>query len=346
MGSSDNWLKSYLSNRSFSVTSDSTSSSILPSPCGVPQCSVLGPILFTIYVSPIAQIVSSYGVNQQQYAEDAQLILFLPLASLSSSHGSLQRCVSSLHSWFLHNGLVLNPTKTEAICFGTNPRLKSLSNLTFIEVASKSVPLANHVKLLGVTIECHLDFAKHISNVCPSSYFHIRALHHIRHCLDSETSVLLLVSHWIMPTTFLSAILICNSSCNIHRLQCVQNSLARVVTRSATYSTSAFNSLHGLPIRQRIDYKLATLVHCSFHNACPQYLSSLLQTYTPTRQLRSASSIFSPYLASTLLSHLVVFDMLAPLFGIPSPHLSSSDYTAFKSYLKTHLFSAAGISGP
>jgi len=141
VGSSRNWLKSYLSNRSFSVTSGSTSS-ILSSSCGVPQGSDLGPILFTIYVSPIASIVSSHGVNQQQYADDTQLFLFISPACLSSSLCSLQWCVSSLHSWFLHNGLVLNPTKTEEICFGTNPRLKSLSSLTSIEVAGSSVPVA------------------------------------------------------------------------------------------------------------------------------------------------------------------------------------------------------------
>ena len=76
---------------------------------------------------------------------------------------------------------------------------------------------------------------------------------------------------------------------NIDRLQRVQNSLARVVTRSTTISTSALNSLHWPPIRQRINYKLATLVHRSLHNACSQYLSSLIQAYTQIRQLRTAS---------------------------------------------------------
>ena len=171
-----------------SVTSGSTSSSILLSPCGVPRGSVLGPILFTIYVSSITRIVSSHGVNQQHYSDDTQLFLFLFPASLSSSLCSLQRCVSSLHSWFLHSGLVLNPTKTETICFGTNTRLKSLSNLTCIEVAGTSVPLANQVKLLGVTFDSHLNFDEHISNVCSSSYFHISALCHIRLYLDLETS--------------------------------------------------------------------------------------------------------------------------------------------------------------
>jgi len=72
---------------------------------------VLGPILFTIYVSPIASIVSPHGVNQQQYADDTQLFVFLSHSSLSSSLCSLQRYVSSLHSWFIHNDVVLNPTK-------------------------------------------------------------------------------------------------------------------------------------------------------------------------------------------------------------------------------------------
>jgi len=82
------------------------------------------------------------------------------------------------------------------------------------------------------------------------------------------------------------------SARNTHCLQRVQNSLARFVTRSTTNSTSALNSIHWLPIRQQINYELATIVHCSLHNACPHYLSSLLHTYTPTRQLRSTSLDF------------------------------------------------------
>jgi len=148
--------------------------------CSPRRC-LIGPILFTIYVSPIASIVSSHGVNQQQYADDAQLFVFLFPSSLSSSLCSLQRCVSFLQRWFIHLGLVLNPTNAEAICFGSSPRLQSLSNLTSMEVAGISVSLVvDCVKLLGV------NFDKYISNVCSSSYFHIRALRHFRPFVDSE----------------------------------------------------------------------------------------------------------------------------------------------------------------
>jgi len=69
----------------------------------------LGPILLTIYVPPMSSIVSSLGVNQQQYADDTQLFVFLSPLSLSSSLCSLQRYLFS-------SQLVLNSTKTEAIC--------------------------------------------------------------------------------------------------------------------------------------------------------------------------------------------------------------------------------------
>jgi len=61
--------------------------------------------------------------------------------------------------------MVVNPTETQAICFGTNARLQSLCNLTSIEAAGTSVPLANSVKLIGATFDSHLNFGKHISNV-------------------------------------------------------------------------------------------------------------------------------------------------------------------------------------
>ena len=134
-----------------------------------------------------------------------------------------------------------------------------------------------------------ISISTNITNVCTSSYFHIRALRHIRPYLDSETSKTIACAIVGSRLDYANSVLTGISSRNIDRLQRVQNSLARVVTRSTTNSTSALNSLHWLPIRQRIDFKLATLVHRSLHNACPQYLSSLLQVYTSTRELRSAS---------------------------------------------------------
>jgi len=133
--------------------------------------------------------------------------------------------------------------------------------------------------------------------------------------LDSETFKTIACAIAGSRLDYVNSILTGISSCNIHRLHCVQNFLARVVTRLATNTTSAVNT-NCLPIQQRINFKLATLVHHSLHNAGPQYLSSLLHTYTPSLTL--CIHFFPLSLVSTLLLPLLVFDMLALLFGIPS----------------------------
>ena len=80
---------------------------------------VLGPILFTVYISPIATIAASHNVIQQQYADDTQLLISLSPSSLSTAILRLETCLHDLPSWFLHNGLALNPDKSDAILFST-----------------------------------------------------------------------------------------------------------------------------------------------------------------------------------------------------------------------------------
>jgi len=113
-----------------------------------------------------------------------------------------------------------------------------------------------------------------------------------------------------MQIPFLSAFLLAISSSAGPKL------LGSSRTYSTTNTTSALNSLHWLPIQQRINFKLATLVHRSLHNAAPQYLSSLLHRVSFSFAL--PPSISSPNLVSTLLLPLVAFDMLALLFGMLS----------------------------
>jgi len=141
-------------------------------------------------------------------------------------------------------------------------------------------------------------------------------------------------------------------------LLAISITLARVVTRSTTKTTSDLKSLHWLPIQQRINFKLATLVHRLLHNATPQYISSLLHPYTPSlvclfvclllHQLRSASHnlLSQPRINITLASR--GFRLAGPCLWNSLPHhLRSTDsYTVFKSNLNTHLFSGASISGP
>jgi len=122
-----NWITSYLSNRSQFVKVDNLSSP--PQPClfGVPQGSVLGPLLFTIYVSPIASLLHQLGVKQHQYADDTQLYISISKPNAASDLKLLETALLKLSYWFSLNYLALNPDKSEAILLGTSQRNRTLA---------------------------------------------------------------------------------------------------------------------------------------------------------------------------------------------------------------------------
>ena len=124
-GSVLTWLKSYLTGRYQCVRVGQASSSHTLCHTGVPQGSVLGPILFSCYISPISFIANTFGVGIQQYADDTQLYVSLSPTDMHAQQSLLSDCLSALHSWFCHNGLALNSTKSESILIGTRQCLRT-----------------------------------------------------------------------------------------------------------------------------------------------------------------------------------------------------------------------------
>ena len=127
-------------------------------------------------------------------------------------------------------------------------------------MSGNTVPFSSKLRILGVTLDSRLSFDDHVTNVVRACNYHIRALCHIRHLIDRETMNVIACSIVSSRLDYCSAILCGVTSRNVDRLQRVHNSLARVVYqvpyRSRT--TQLRRSLHWMPIRQRIQYKIAS----------------------------------------------------------------------------------------
>ena len=115
------WIKSYLMNRSQFVRVGANRSAEVFCEYGVSQGLVLGPLLFTLYIAPVANVITSHGVSHLQYADDTQLYIAL---DKDESIEILQKCADAVYSWFVQNGFTLNPEKLEAILLGTGARLR------------------------------------------------------------------------------------------------------------------------------------------------------------------------------------------------------------------------------
>jgi len=107
------WLRSYLSNHSYYVKLGRHSSPTVICTSGVSQGSVLGPILFAAYISPLSRVISSHGVGHHQYADDTQLFLAMRASTMQADLLKLEACTCDVKSWFAENDLLLNADKSD-----------------------------------------------------------------------------------------------------------------------------------------------------------------------------------------------------------------------------------------
>ncbi|KAI5612458.1 hypothetical protein C0J50_1126, partial [Silurus asotus] len=143
-------------------------------------------------------------------------------------------------------------------------------------------------KDLGVIIDPSLSFEAHLNNITRIAFFFLRNIAKIRNMMSLQDAEKLVYAFGTSRLDHCNALLsVCSSKC-INTLQLVQNAAARVLTRSRKYDhiTPVLISLHWLPIKSRIDYKIL-LTYKALNGLAPQYMSELLYQYDPPRLLRS-----------------------------------------------------------
>jgi Reverse transcriptase (RNA-dependent DNA polymerase) len=281
------WIRSYLSGRTFFVRLGSSSSPTVSSTSGVPQGSVLGPVLFTAYVSPIGRLIQNHEIDYHCYADDTQL--YTALDFNHSRLSKMESCINELQCWFWKNDLLLNPDKSETILLGTTQRLSH--SPTYLSVVGSNLAVSKILKTLGVTLDSSLTFANHVNNVVQSCNFHLRSLQQIRHSLPLDIANTIACSIVGSRLDYCNSLPIGSSSSVQHTLQRIQNNLARTVCNVKPSEQSVdrlLRDLHWLPVNKRIIYKTALIVHKVLRVHQPSYLSPLLTPYTPSRSLRSS----------------------------------------------------------
>jgi hypothetical protein len=278
-GSVLQWFSSYLSDRTQTVQVAGCSSTKSPLKCGVPQGSILGPLLFIIYTSPVTDIVRRHGLMSHCYADDTQLYFYCSPDQLDGLVSTLSNCVAELECWMASNRLKLNCEKTEFIWMASRQKLAILhDSLPPVNIGTQFITPVPGARNLGVFFDSNLNFKQHITNVCRSSYFYLRQLRVIRRSLQKDVTKMLLHAFVSSRLDYCNSLFYGLPKCDIQRLQSVQNSAARIYggLRKYDHITPVMrDQLHWLPISERINYKIAVLTYKSTHQLAPDYLTTM-----------------------------------------------------------------------
>jgi len=338
------WFKSFLSNRLECVSLGKAKSQAVSVSCGVPQGSVLGPLLFSLYMLPLGQIINRYNISFHCYADDIQLYIRTG-ASSPSSLNAFTTCLEEIRKWMTQNFLQLNCSKTEAMLIGTPHQVQS-STMTTVFFSGQDIPLSTIVTNLGVRMDSQLTFENHIKHLFKICFLHLRNISKIRPFLsfsDAETLVHAFVSSRL---DYCNSLFVGIHKKHLQKLQYIQNSAARILLRArkSAHITPILHDLHWLPITCRIQYKIALITHQCLNGSSPDYLKDLLTPHSSTRSLRSQDCNFLHLPRSRLRS------MGDRAFAVAAPRLWNSlpdhlrapqPLTDFKRGLKTFLFKQA-----
>uniref|UniRef100_A0A3B3C1C6 Reverse transcriptase domain-containing protein n=1 Tax=Oryzias melastigma TaxID=30732 RepID=A0A3B3C1C6_ORYME len=250
------WFYSYLTDRRFYVSMDTCSSKVFDINCGVPQGSILGPLLFNLYMLPLGDIIRRHGVCFHSYADDTQLYIAVSPDD-EESVNVLLNCILDIKSWMAENFLQLNQDKTEVLVIGSEDKRE------FVLSKLKNYKTSQCVRNLGVIFDSEFNFIPQIKNITKTGFYHLKNIARVRPFLSLASTEVLMHAFISSRLDYCNALLSGLPRKRISNLQLLQNSAARVLTRTRgrEHITPILKLLHWLPVKFRIDFKILLLVY-------------------------------------------------------------------------------------
>ena len=299
-----------------------------------------------MFTKPIGEICRRHNMSYHCYADDTQVyIVIRPLDNWNNYRVRLEACLSDISKWMSSNMLKLNHDKTELVVFAPCKSARDLADirLTFDGCVIKPVPV---VKNLGAYFDAALSMDSHVCAVAKSCYFQIRNIGRIRHLIDEETCKTLIHALVTSRLDYANALLVGLPCSATNKLQRVQNTAARMVTRTKKHDhiTPVLIDLHWLPVQFRIQFKVLVHTYKAVHRQGPVYLSELIIPYCPPRTLRSENGmLLNVPRTRTKLYGNRRFDFSASTLwnALPLDLRRAKSLDIFKQNLKTHLFKSA-----
>ena len=344
-GCAISWFQSYLEGRTQYVRCRSSCSSPTRLLCGVPQGSVLGPILFLLYTAELLQLIQSHDLHPHLYADDTQIYGFCRPSATAQLQNRMITCIDNVSSWMRSNRLQLNTAKTEVMWCASARRQHQLPDEPMM-IGSDVVSPTHCVRSLGIYVDSALTMTSHVAKTVSGCFAALRQIRSIRRSVTRPVLQSLVASLVLSRLDYGLCTLAGLPARQLNRLQSVLNAAARLVCSARKYDhiTPLLKELHWLRIPQRIQYRLALLTYRCLHGQAPRYLADELRRTSDVESRQRLRSASTASLVVPATRRSTIGDRAFPVAAartwnsLPADVMSLSSLPAFKKRLKTELF--------
>jgi hypothetical protein len=331
------WFESFLTGRAQRIRLGNVTSDEILIKFGVPQGSVLGPVLFNLYIRSIYGCVKDLGFDISGYADDHQVLKSFG----TDSQGmvliyDLDKCFQEIKRWMSRYYLQLNDSKTQIIVFGSTRVLKEIQIKGINTSSGTSVRFISTVKNLGIYMDSKLTLSNQVVNLKKKSFTTLRNIRKIRFLLTKEQLKVIVNSLVVSCLDYCNGLFYGITEKLLMQLQLIQNAAAKAVTGKYKHDhlDEDLCQLHWLNVKKRIIFKIALLAYKSVNGLAPAYLQELFRYSHHGRTLK----LIIPEVKSKYGQRS--FSVIGPrlINRLPTSVTCSINVDTFKTALKTYLF--------
>ena len=328
------WVKNYLSDRSQRVVVNGAASEYLPVASGVPQGSVLGPLLFLIYINGLTGLDLSEGSSLVLYADD--ILLYRSITS-AADFVALQSDVSAIQTWATSNFMLFNESKCKVM--HVSRKRSPLSPIIPITLNGSVLETVDTFKYLGLLISSDLSWTNHIENICSKARKHLGLLYRRYYRFSDQNTLLQLYTSLVRPHfEYAAPVWDPHLQRNIQLLERTQKFACRMCTKAWDAGYEELLETLNLPSlsNRRLFLKLCTVFKI-IHNLC--YFPPLA---SETRSCSSRSLLLSqPFARTNSYLYSFVPNAVSHWNHLPESVVAKPSLYTFKSALSHHLFDSS-----
>jgi hypothetical protein len=332
-----NWFKSFLRGRRQDTSVKGCKSKLINMRYGVPQGSVLGPVLFNIYIRNFISLLRAAGFVVHGYADDHQVTSAFRIEfQYHALCYALPNCLALISRWMSSHFLKLNAGKSNLLIFSPqNLRDKLYIDKVYLG-SNVFIPMSLEAMNLGFKLDSQLTCSPHINMLLTQSYKLLSNVGKIRKYLTIDDIKCLVNAIIVSKIDNCNSLLFGLPDYEISRLQRLQNSCARLIYNRKKYDhvSDLFEELHWLPVKQRIIFKILMFVFKIFIEMAPLYLKDCITVINLENRV-----LYVPQAKTSYGDR--AFTNFAPRLWNALPQLlrNCDTLSYFKSHLKHHLFS-------